>query len=419
MIDVPLAPDAGEEAHAEDLEAIYGKQGVEAPDLAELVDRRDDFAPWHHPIKQIVRTRQWAALTKKLIQARPNGVSTVLRYFTLPGADLLDVRVLSDVCKPLGIKIEYFGFNAGSPAGDDAAQQIHTPNSQGAGWVTVESALRQAGRITENAVILEDRLEDIALPASQAAIQLQQRATFDVINIDACDHLAYCPKGRLTSTFDALEALLKHQTGAASPWLLFVTTRVDPQLLGAPGVIFQNAITQNLGVSNSGFGASLAECIKGNTGRIAAELAAVWTTHDERFLKLYSVGLGKFLLQFFHAQPNLPANVELSSVYAYRVNSEQPDMLALAFLITPEPKRIFPPQVGAAVVFPALEPLRAVGIAKRAMQLEDIDGLLAINAYIRNEAIDGTRALLQSAKFDLDKWREWLAAHHRGPLLVA
>jgi hypothetical protein len=408
---------AGEEAGAEDIEAVYGKQGAEPPTLTQFVEMRGDFAPWHHPVKQVVRSRQWAALTKKLIEARPSGAPRVLKYFTLPGADLLDVRTLADVCAPLGVKIEYFGFNSGaapSGGGEKAAASSHS-----APWVMAESALRQAGRITEDALILEDRLEDIAEAGSQAAIQLQQRGPFDVVNIDPCDHLAYLPKGRTKNTFDALQALLKHQLGATSPWLLFVTTRVSPELLGQPGVVFQNAITQNLSLPGSEFGAALSVCISANAARIGAELAAVWSAGDERFLRLYSVGLGKFLLQFFHGQPNLPANVELASVFAYRVHSEEPDMLALAFQVSPDPRRVFAGQTGGAVSFSTLEPGRAVQVAKRAMHLEDIDGLLARNAHIRNEAVEGTKALLTAARFDIAKWTGWLAAHSQRPMQVA
>jgi hypothetical protein len=416
MIEPEQEEGVANDADAQDIEAIYGKQGEQAPGLEQLADMRNDFAPWHHPVKQIVRTRQWAALTKKLIEARPAERRQVLKYFTLPGADLLDVRTLAAVCEPLGVKIEYFGFNSGGASADPGG--VAEDGVRPAAWVMAESALRQAGRITEDAVILEDQLEDIAETGSQAAIQLQQRGTFDVINIDPCDHLAYRPKGRTKNTFNALEALLKHQMGATSPWLLFVTTRVSPELLGQPGVAFQNAITQNLGMPESGFGASLAECISANAARIGAELSTVWSTHDERFLRLYSVGLGKYLLQFFHAQPNMPANVELASVYAYRVYSDQPDMLALAFQITPDPKRVFAPQVGNSVAFAPLEPARAVSVAKRAMRLEDIDGLIAVNEYIRNEAVEGTKSLLQTARFDLEKWAAWLAGHSRRPMTV-
>jgi len=205
---------------------------------------------------------------------------------------------------------------------------------------------------------------------------------------------------------------------ARTPWLLFVTTRAEPGLLGQPGIVFQDAITQNLRMPQSNFGASLATCLDADEGRLATELTSVWGKHDARFLKLYSVGLGKFLLQFFHAQPNLPANVELASVYAYRVHGEQPDMLALAFRITPDVPRVFAPNVGGAAVVPPLEPARAAYVAAQAMKLQDIDHALEVDADVRAEAINGTKALLQSANYDVDEWSRWLAAHERRPMIV-
>lgn len=49
-------------------------------------------------------------------------------------------------------------------------------------------------------------------------------------------------------------------------------------------------------------------------------------------------GLGQFPQMFFHAQTNMSASVELKSVYAYRVHTDQPDMLALVFQISPDPR---------------------------------------------------------------------------------
>lgn len=409
---------AREDVQEDDILAIFGEDQIMA-DLAEIAQRhRSDFQPWHHPVKQIVRKHQWAALTKRLLDSRPADVSKVLRYFTLPGADLLDVRVLAEVCEPLDIKIQYFGFNARSaPVEDEVEGQNLTLDSEGA-WVTAESALRQAGRITADAVVLSDRLEDIALADSQASLQLKQRAPFDVINIDACDHLAYCPKGRSHNMFDALQALLAHQMRAHSPWMLFITTRAHPDLLGQPGLVFQDAISQNLRVVDSPFGASLAECLNADAARFASELTSVWGTHDTRFLKLYSVGLGKFLLQFFHAQPNLPANVELASVYAYCVHGDQPDMLALAFRITPDAPRVFAPSVGGVTVVPSLEPERASKVAKQAAKLQDLDHAITTDADLCAEAVSGTAALLESAKYDITEWRRWLASHEQRPMDV-
>jgi hypothetical protein len=421
MTDPQSIPDNGEDAEEQDILAVYGEPGTKMPDLVQLADRRREFQPWHHPVKQIVRARQWAALTKRLLAARTDNAPRVLRYFTLPGADLLDIRVLASVCEPLGVKIDYFGFDSTSSAleeGTDAEGASAYPPAS-ASWVAAESALRQAGRITPDAVIHADRLEDIALADSHAAMQLSQRGTFDVINIDACDHLAYCPKGRARSTFDALEALLKHQIGARSPWLLFITTRAEPKLLGEPGILFQDAITQNLRMPQSNFGASLASCLGADEGKLATELASVWGTHDIRFLKLYSIGLGKFLLQWFHAQPNLPANVELASIYSYHVYGQHPDMLALAFRITPDPPKFFSPNVGGgAAVIPFLEPTRAAYVVTQAVKLQDLDQALETDAALRTEAVDGTKALLHSGNYDVDEWCKWLAGHERRPMVV-
>lgn len=392
----------------DDVDAIFGEQLHADTKVEELNNQRMDFEPWHHPVKQVVRDRQWASLTSRLLQKRPAGSLPVLKYFTLPGRDLLDVHVLSEACRPYGVKIQYFGFNSnlGSTREPDAT------------WVTTEASLRQSGRITDDAVVLSDRLEDIALENSQAAEALKGRPPFDVINIDACDHLAYSPPGREHSIFDALDALLRHQMRANTPWLLFITTRVSPDLIAQPGLLFQDAITKNLMVRGSGFGAALAACLDADAHRLTTEMPNIWGCNDDRFLKLYSVGLGKFLLQFFNGQPNLPANVELASLYTYRVHGELPDMLALAFRISPDAVRVYAPNIGGAAVVPDLEPGRAIKVANQAIKLQDLDNALETEADVLEAAVNGTRKLLQQANYDLAAWQDWLATLPQRPLSV-
>lgn len=409
------------DAKEEDILAIYGDPVPEEQNEINLLTRRREFRPWHHPVKQIVRTYQWEALARKLLQNRDMENCDVLRYFTLPGADLLDVRVLAKACEPFRVRIEYFGFDSGSatrlPSESSGENGVDSQESS-ARWVSAESVLLQSGLITPNAVIYSDRLEDIAVEDSHAAMQLSQRAAFDIINIDACDHLAYCPKGRDRSMFHALEALLKHQMRARTPWLLFITTRADPELLGEPGMIFQEAIAQNLRVPGSNFGDALATCLEADEGRLFSELASIWTKQDARFLKLYSVGLSKYLLQFFHAQPSLPSNVELVSVYSYRVYTEEPDMLALAFRITPDGPRFFSPSTGGAAIVPPLEAKRAVYVPNQAKKIQDIDLALESEDSVREAAVNGTRDLLGSANYDVEEWGKWLENHEKRPMIL-
>jgi len=393
---------------AEDEAYAYAGERLTDPVFDTPVLRKTSFKPWHHPVKQIVRDRQWAHLTKKLLEERQS-LPEKLRYFTLPGPDLLDVRVLAKVCSPLNVKIEYFGFDAGSePDMPDHGSSLH---------LTAESALRQSGTISDRALIRPDRLEDIVDAKSQAFRDLSERETFDVVNIDACDNLAYIPTGRSTNTFDAMHALLKHQCRSTNPWLLFLTTRVQPELLGSPHNQMSSAISANLKLSTD-FGAALAECIEADIKTLGTALAAAWVNHDSRFLKLYTVGIAKFLLQFFHNQASLPANVTLASCYSYRVYKDEPDMLALAFRITPDAPRYFDAGTGGAVIIPDLEPQRAIHATKQAVKLQDLDMHLRDDQAIRTAAIQGSKELLQEANFDIAEWIKWVTTHEKRPVEI-
>lgn len=397
--------------------AVFGTPSPEraGPAPGGALESKKTFAPWHHPVKQVVRDYQWAELTRKLMtEERPPEQRHTLRYFTLPGADLLDIRVLAETLQPAGSRIEYFGFDTGYKA--SASGEREETSGQSGTHFAAEAALRQAGRITESVDIMKGRLEDIAVTGSHAANRLRQQPAFDVINIDACDHLGFVPQSRTTSTFDALEVLLAHQLRASHPWLLFMTTRANPGQLGLPGAKLQNAIHGNLSQHEKEFGEVLADCIGGQLQTIASDIVSSWATLSTNFLKLFCIGIGKYLLQFYHAQHNLPAGVELVSAYAYKVHQPQPDMLSLAFRITPRGLRVQPPTAGSASVTAALELKGAVQVTEKANKLWDLDDAVACSEKVRKEAVEGTARLLKSANYDLPSWKQWLAGLELRPM---
>lgn len=393
---------------------VYGEGDV-GPALTTLTKKRG-FAPWHHPVKQIVRDYQWGMAAERLLaKGRAAEQRGVLRYFTLPGADLLDVRQLAKSIKRFGSRIEYFGFNSGwkPDAEADAAE-----NSSGA-YLSAESALRQAGTITDTSVVWPDRLEDIARLKSTAADRLQQQGAFDIVNIDACDHLGYASEGREHTLFDAVETLLAHQLRAGKTWLLFITTRVDPKLLGAPAEKLRAAITENLKLHPNEFGDALADCVGVEKSTLISELNDVWASHDERLLKLFVLALGKHLLQFYCAQPNFSNQVELVSAFAYRVHGDLPDMLSIAFRVTPKGIRIHPAAAAPVVTVEQVELAAAQAIAAKAKEMWDIDGATGIqDKTVAVDAISGTRSLLDEANYDLDAWKDWLRTHQHRPMEV-
>jgi hypothetical protein len=358
-------------------------------------------------VKQIVRDYQWADQVRRLLRDhRTEDGRGTLRYFTLPGADLFDVRVLADALSASKTRIEYFGFDVGY----DGAGVNESREDVKSIYLETESALRQSGQITDRAEILADRLEDIAQDGSHASNRLRQREVFDVVNIDACDHLGFVPKGRSKSIFDALETLLAHQLRAANPWLLFITTRAKPDLLGLPATKLQSAIFKNLEQHSEAFGQALASCIGGKVQTIAADLNGHWSTQSRSFLKLFCIGLGKYLLQYYHAQQNLPATVELVSAFNYKVSSDEPDMLSLAFRINPNGIKVQPGSAGGAAVIPALELKYAVGVVEKADKLWDLDEAVAANDVVKQDAVAGTERLLALADYDIQRWKVWLAS---------
>lgn len=199
------------------------------------------------------------------------------------------------------------------------------------------------------------------------------------------------------------------------PWLLFLTTRVDPAQLGAPGIVFQRAIAENIVMKEgAAFEEALSAAIDSDPKRLASALAQSWSWADLRFPRIYAIGLGKYVLQFFNAQPNCPADVAFKSAYAYRVYSEQLDMLALAFRISPRKREVVHPSTGGALQVRTLEAKRAVDIAKRAERLWDIDAALEDDPALLDEAVVGTRQLLQASNYDIEAWEEWRVIPRQG-----
>lgn len=364
---------------------------------------RANFAPWHHPIKQIVRDYQWSDQVKRLFRNyRTEEQWGILRYFTLPGADLLDVRMLVDSLSEFNTKIEYFGFDTGY-----SDEEKQNPINESGTYLAAESALRQADKITDKAEILRDRLEDIAVESSHAAARLGQHDFFDVINIDACSHLGYKAPGREASIFDALEALLAHQMKATKTWLLFITTRANTEVLGEPVEKLKTAIAENIALHGK-FAEALGECLGGTASSIEEDMLAHWSSQSREFLKLFCVGLGKYLLQYYHSQPNLPAAVEMVSAFAYKIKNEEPDMLSLAFRIKPTGLQVQPAKASGPNQLPAIELSQATNVVSKASRLWDLDAAIANDAEVRNDAIAGTKKLLSSANYDIECWETWL-----------
>lgn len=373
-----------------DLETVYG-EAAERGGVEELVAsrKRADFKPWHHPVKQFVREKQWLAQVERLGKA----VGSDLGYLSLPGEDMFDVRVIGESLKRTGGKVKLLGFNSRRPDAGDVGIQLNS-----------ESVLRQDKIITDDSRTLPDRLQDIAEKRSHVQGIMASYGKFDVVNIDLCDHLGAETVG--PGIFEVIEKIVLHQRGFTTPWLFMLTTRVHPDFLGRAEEKFSHPLRKNIELGPE-FSEKLAELI-GVDVCVAENVDRYFKINGDPLLKIFAVGLGKYLLHLLHNQVQDPASVELSSCCGYRVEAEHLDMLSVVFRVTPKEKVIIPAAQVADIAIPAIEMASAMQIVRKAGTTVDVDHVLE-DREILFDYVKKTESLLAAGNYDVSRYRNWLA----------
>jgi len=365
-----------------------------------------EFKPWHRPRKQWIRVKQWKQETLRLVDAitltdRP------LTYLSLPGDDLLDVRVIYEACERKKVKLRFLGFN--NPTGNSTLMDAERSLSI--------AEVVSLPLVDDNSIVVPDRLESIANNKSVGFKWVRDYGTFDVINIDLCDSISAPSqrRGGGPSYYNVLLSLLGHQVSTrTAPWLFFLTTRCGT------GDVHSDDIKK------------LYECIKSNVTQsegfcqIMANLFGLdsfdessLTTVQEQtgfpeFMQMFCIGFGKWLLQTMMTGIP-PSKVKMLTSYHYRV-MEPGDMISVAYRFDPVPRPPVDP-VGLAskpIILPAvlqtLETQLAVTIVERTRGLVDVDTTLETSPEDMEKMIISTEALLSNARYPVDKYRGWLSS---------
>lgn len=371
------------------LEEVLG--GEKLPEHSKLPERT--IMPWHKPRKQWIRRNQWLKKTTELCDRLKLADGRPLRYLSLPGEDLLDIRVIRECCAERGIKLKYLGLN------DDYSS--NEPNT----WLHIAwNEVNSLAAIHQDSVVVKDRFEQIAEPQSLASKYVQEYVPFDVINLDLCESISPL-KPRQPNYYAALEALANQQirTRAANePWLLLITSRV-----GGPWVFDEDmnklakCINTNV-EANRDFGVGLGALVP-NGLAITQDPATKWKKIQQpHFLNLFSIGLGKWLLQLL-ASGNPKWGVKLLCSYSYRVCVQTPDMVSLAFLLEgyPEaPKDKFGLSTGAIRTSTTYNEREfAMELLGGIRAIDDLDTRLAKNLKVYESMEKETYDLLLSARY--------------------
>jgi hypothetical protein len=385
---------------------ILGRILVQRPEQEPAPART--FKPWHRPRKQWIRRYQWHDASAAILrETHFPADARIFRYLSMPGEDLLDIRMLREACEEQGVELRFTGLNSVKPGTpDDIRLNI------------AESEVRGLARIHPGSQILRERFEAIADPNSLAYGAIRNSGPFNAINIDLCDHIALRPQGGGRHTIiDSLAEIIRGQlTYASHPWLLFVTTRVAPDRVEARNLsAFIQAISDNIDRSPD-FERGTANLLREEGDALRAALAEPMALTPDRFVSLFCLGFGKWLLAYIcQATPARRLSMLRSCVYA--VQGGHPDMLSLAFRCDPVS---MPPIDSYQLVRPQApahtneEVQLAIALVEETRQIFNLDEMLENEPQLLEAVTVESEQLLRSAHYVVDAvdgeggYRAWL-----------
>ncbi|MCB0211274.1 MAG: hypothetical protein KDJ52_18180 [Anaerolineae bacterium] len=367
------------------------------------VAQKKSFQPWHLPRKHYCRLKQWAYHTQKLQRelkiSRP-ARERPLRYLTLPGDELLDIRVLSRVMKNAGIKMQFLGFNT-------ALDKLRSAESD-----LSFSEVRQLEGIYEKpSEIIQHRIENITDQNSTARQKVIEHLPFDVINLDFTGSMVGQAPLSDKSYFEVVKWLLEQQCNRnRNPWLFFLTvplardarTNIDTAK-NLFSTVYSNA-------ANKEFADELSSLLQISRGAILGEMNGQVSLDNHQYSKGLGLALSKWVLGLITTRTDQWA-LELIDPKSYRVYDDVPDMYSMCFKFIPyEIRSVDETQLTIPVASSAnpiseldagLELLRSIS------QTEDVDKLLDEDRDLLDQAIKYSAEFLAMARYDPNDYREW------------
>ncbi|WP_176058268.1 hypothetical protein [Paraburkholderia sp. BCC1876] len=385
------------------------EQGI-APTSTDHVnfEVRTKFLPWHKPRKQWVRTKQWADSIGKLIDTL-NLVESQrpVRYLSLPGPDLLDVRSIQPVCEAKNVPLQFLGLNSGD---DDNAE------------VGLEAALLNRVRslpfIDPASEVVKDRLEQLAVKKSVAyARVISAQRSFDVVNIDLCGSFAEGPTGvKGGNLVNALFSLLHHQaTHRQDDWLFFITTRsnkdmVDPQTMVRLVKAVNDILDEKPELKEDLLASGIVKESDLTEGRLDIEKLST-----SAYSNSFALGMSNWVVHtLFNAERAWQANMLPHCEYHVLLNDPACDMLSLGFYCkrvkVPHPDEFGLAHMDDNIPEPQLDTIKLRVrrlIQRRVAERQDLDRTLCQQPELYEECLETSAKLLGSSSYDEAKYREW------------
>lgn len=368
---------------------------------------RTNFLPWHKPRKQWIRAKQWTppilALANNL---RLSDQHEPLRYLSLPGPDLLDIRSIQPECAENKIQLQFIGLNGGDDDSDQVLSRV------------LESQVRALPGIHPGSEVVMDRFEHLGETRSIAYARIiSAQRSFDVVNIDLCGSFAESlPEASHANVPSALMSLVQHQAKHRSKdWLLFITTRsdagpVNPKIMER----FVSWLNEQIQIDNSIL-ASLLERHLIEKSEIDGGKIAQARLSPRSHSNVFTVAFAHWILRAL-ANETPAWRVDMLPHYEYHVSMGDPacDMISLGFwchqLANPSPPDDFAiAKKTAQGASPIEEVIKNCSnkIRDRVAKREDVDTKLQKNIEEYEFALEASAKLLSGAMYDENAYRNW------------
>ncbi|KAA3499068.1 hypothetical protein DXM27_21945 [Rhizobium rhizogenes] len=360
------------------------------------------FEPWHKPRKQYVRVEQWLKHVEGIVgklglQSFADGEP--LRYMTLPGPDLLDIRMVADFCSSKAIKLRYTGFCHSTETEERRLRQNVN-----------EFSITHKEAVVNSSKVVRSRLQDVGIKNSEAAVEMVKGGPFDIINIDACEPLAGDDENASGRLVDAIRSITEYQLAhRRKPWILLLTTPIQADSISKKSM---SALNEQVVINTKNdelFAEELSARFEGGED-VVAYLERVSQNNGDVLLSIFSLGIAKWLI---HLAEQATFRVKKLKGYSYSMFRKPPydaNMVSLCFLF--EPNEIIiqdatgltgnPSTVAAGGDQAISLHLRAL---RKAFEIENLDIKLYEDKPLHDEMAAQSKELLKKVGYPVDDAR--------------
>lgn len=360
------------------LEEIAGK-------VSNFYNFKKEFKAWHKPRKQWVRSCQWKNSLNHLLEDVSYNDITTIKYFSLPGEDCLDIKVLSEQCHTNNKKFYFQGIESN----DICAQKSQS---------SVVSQIMDLEYIDPKSTLhAKSCFEEIRGKNSSLFAKLSECAPFHIINLDFTNSIFSHSKGR--STMQAICTFLNKQLDQQYlKWQLYVTTRCNLEAIDVDILKEYMETILNNCEENPKF-----ETLMRNSNYTSLQEPFTIDNliEDSDYIeKLVIVAFLKWLT-ILAVKKNVKISLFSSAEYTVKNEATCPDMVSLVIEFKKNNAPIDPTNINYDAVSLNEKELALNVCSKFFSKTKNVDTLLIENETIHNCLKDEIKNLLKNIGYDI------------------